>query len=180
MTSLAVPVIETPRLILRGWRPGDVRPYAAMLADPAAARFITRGGRPHDARQSWAEAAFMAGHWQLRGYGMFVVEERETGAFVGRVGPLRPEGWPALEIAWAVAPEAQGRGYATEAARAATEWTFATLAPQRIVSLIHAENAASRRVAEKLGERRSGEIFSPLGEPCEVWEMGRVAWSGSR
>lgn len=176
----AAPRLETARLILRGWRAGDVEAYAAMLADPATARFITRGGRPCDARRTWAEAAFLVGHWQLLGYGMFVVEERETGAFVGRVGALQPEGWPGFEIGWAIAAEATGKGYATEAARAAIDWSFANFGPERIVSIIHDENAASKRVAEKLGERPTGERFSPLGEPCEVWEIGREAWREGR
>jgi RimJ/RimL family protein N-acetyltransferase len=170
------PRLETARLILRGWRTGDVQAYATMLADPATARFIARGGRPYDVRRSWAEVAFLVGHWQLLGYGMFVVEERDTGAFVGRVGALQPEGWPGFEIGWAIAPEAMGKGYATEAARAAIDWSFESFGPDRIVSIIHGENIASRRVAEKLGERPTGERFSPLGEACQVWEIGREAW----
>lgn len=170
------PRIETPRLVLRGWRGDDIPAYVAMLADPETARFIARGGQPYDARRSWAEAAFLVGHWQLLGYGMFVVEERETGAFVGRVGALQPEGWPGFEIGWAIAPAARGRGYATEAAEAAMDWAFGSFAVDRIVSIIHDLNAASRRVADKLGERPSGQRFSPLGEPCTIWEISRETW----
>lgn len=172
----AAPVIETTRLILRGWRESDVAPYAQMLSDPATTRFITRGGRPYDDRQSWAEAAFFVGHWQLLGIGMFVVEERDTGSFVGRVGALQPAGWPGLEIAWAVAPELRGRGYAVEAAEAAIEWAFNATPADRIISVIHDLNLPSQRVAQKLGEQPSGARFAPLGEPCEVWEITREAW----
>ena len=106
----AAPTIETPRLILRGWRPKDFEPYAAMLADDETARFITAQGRGLTRSEAWNETVWLVGHWQLLGCGMFVVEERSTGAFLGRVGPLRPPWWPELAIAWSLAPEARGRG----------------------------------------------------------------------
>jgi RimJ/RimL family protein N-acetyltransferase len=169
----AAPVVQTPRLTLRGWRPEDFTPYAAMLADPETARFITRTGKPYGEREAWAETAFLTGHWQLLGYGMFVVEERATGAFIGRVGPLQPKGWPGFEVAWALAPTARGKGYAVEAARAATDWAFEHFGPPRIISVIHPGNTASQRVAERLGERRTSGQFAPFGEPCDLWEIRR-------
>ncbi len=176
----AAPVLETPRLLLRGWRPEDFAPYAAMLADPETARFITRRGRPYGEREAWAEAAFLVGHWQLLGFGMFVVEERAGGAFLGRVGALQPIGWPGFEIGWALAPAARGRGFAEEAARAAIGWSFDRFAPDRIVSLIDPLNLASRRLAERLGERRTADRFAPFGDPCDVWEIGREQWRAGR
>lgn len=172
-----VPAIETARLRLRGWRAEDAAPYAAMLADPETARFITRRGRPYGERETWNEIAWFIGHWQLRGFGMFVVEGRAGGGFLGRVGALHPPGWPALEIGWALAPAARGQGIAVEAARAVLDWTFERFDLARIVSIIDPRNAASRRVAERLGERRSGERFAPLGEPCDVWEISRENWA---
>ncbi len=176
----AAPKLETRRLILRGWHEDDLDAYARMMADPDTARFITRGGRAYDERQSWSEAAFLIGHWQLLGYGMFVVEERATGDFVGRVGPLQPKGWPGFEIAWAIAPAARGRGYASEAAEAAIDWSFRSFELERVISIIHDLNVASRRVAEKLGETQTSEQFSPLGEPCQVWEIDRRTWQAGR
>jgi RimJ/RimL family protein N-acetyltransferase len=175
----AAPTLETPRLILRGWRPDDVAAYAAMLADDETARFITAHGRGLDPDEAWNEAVWLVGHWQMLGYGMFVVEERSTGAFLGRVGPLRPPRWPAFEMAWALARGARGKGYATEAARAAVAWSFETLPLERIVSIIDPRNAASERVAERLGQRRTGERFTPFREPCEVWELRREDWRGA-
>lgn len=175
----AAPALETPRLVLRGWRPADFAPYAAMLAEPETARFITRRGRPYGEREAWAEMAFFAGHWQLLGHGMFVVEELESGAFLGRVGALQPKGWPGFEIGWALAASARGKGYAVEAARAAIDWSFETFAPERIVSLIDPANAASRRVAERVGERRTSEQFAPFGDPCDLWELRREDWRQS-
>ena len=101
----------------------------------------------------------------MLGYGMFVVEERATGAFLGRIGPLAPPGWPGFEIAWGLAPAARGKGFAQEAARAAIDWSFETFALDRIVSIIHPQNLASQRVAERLGERRTGGAFHAFREP---------------
>jgi RimJ/RimL family protein N-acetyltransferase len=172
----AAPVIETVRLVLRGWQPADFAPYCAMLADPDIARFITRKGLPYGERETWSEMAFLIGHWQMLGYGMFVVEERATGRFPGRIGPLYPNGWPGFEMAWGLAPAARGKGYATEAALAAIDWSFRTLPLDRIISIIHPRNIASRRVAERVGERRTAEQFTPFREPCDIWEIRREDW----
>jgi RimJ/RimL family protein N-acetyltransferase len=175
----AAPTLETARLTLRGWRPEDLAPYAAMLADAETARFITYKGRPYSEAETWREVAFIIGHWQLLGHGLFVVEERATGAFLGRVGPLEPPGYPGFEIAWSLAPAARGKGYAAEAARAAIDWAFASFPLTRIISLIHPDNLASQRVAERLGERRTGEQFAPFRDPCDIWEMRRDDWRDS-
>ena len=173
----AAPTLETPRLILRGCRPDDVAPYAAMLADADTARFIAAQGRGLGEAEAWNETAWLVGHWQMLGYGMFVVEERATGAFLGRVGPLHPPRWPAFEMAWSLSPGARGRGNSTEAARAAIGWSFESFPLERIVSIIDPRNAASRRVAERLGERRTGEQFTPFRDPCDIWELRREDWS---
>jgi RimJ/RimL family protein N-acetyltransferase len=113
------PSIETERLLLRRWREADIEPNTAMLADPASGRFITPDGKPiTDAFFGWRNAAIMAGHWALHGFGMFVVEEKQTRRFVGRVGPWLPPGWPGLEVGWGIAGGFRGKGYAVEAARA--------------------------------------------------------------
>ena len=172
----AAPVLETPRLVLRGWRPEDFEPYAAMLADPETARFITRRGEPYSEREAWNETIWLVGHWQMLGHGMFVVEERATGAFLGRAGLLRPKGWPDLEVGWALAPAARGKGYAVESARTAIDWAFGRFAPDRLVSIIDPRNIASRRVAERLGERRTAKQFAPFGIPSDIWEIRREDW----
>ena len=174
-TPLA-PTLETPRLILRGWRAEDFAPYAAMLAEPETARFITRRGQPYDEAEVWTEMAVLIGHWQLLGHGMFVVEERASGAFLGRIGPLQPPGWPGFEIAWGLTRAACGNGYATEAARAAIDWAFESFDLDRVISIIHPDNVASQRVAERIGERRTAERFTPFREVCEIWELRRKDW----
>lgn len=147
-----------------------------MLAEPETARFITRKGEPLSRREVWSEMAFLIGHWQMLSHGMFVVEERASGAFLGRIGPLAPLGWPGFEIAWGLNAAARGKGYAQEAARAAIDWSFGTFPLDRIVSIIHPMNVASQRVAERVGERRTAGLFTPFREPCEIWEMRREDW----
>src|SRR5204863_351124 len=93
--ALDWPTLVTERLILRPWRPEDFAPYARFSADEEAMRYLGRDGRPTDAAETWRTICLFIGHWYLRGYTLWAVEERASGEFVGRVGPWKPEGWPA-------------------------------------------------------------------------------------
>ncbi|MBC7770065.1 MAG: GNAT family N-acetyltransferase [Phycisphaerales bacterium] len=171
----AAPRIETKHLVLRPWRADDFEPFAAMMADAEVARFLTVAQRPEDRAAAWREMALFVGHWALRGYGLFAVEEKASGAFIGRVGAWQPEGWVGLELGWAFARQHWGRGYAFEAAHAAGAWVFATLPCDRVVSLIHNDNARSQRLAERLGMRRSA-LTLHAGMPHDIWELARADW----
>lgn len=171
------PVIETGRLILRRWRGSDVAANTAMLADPVSGRFITADNKPVVTELAgWRNAAVMAGHWVLHGIGMFVVEEKSSGKYVGRVGPWFPPGWPGFEVGWGIAPEFRGKGYAVEAARAAIDWSFATFELDRIMHCIDQENTASQAVARRLGAEKDGEI-DLFGHLADVWVTRRDAWA---
>ena len=154
MTPAEVPRVTTPRLVLRGWREDDVDAYAAAAADPEVMRHL---GGVLDRAEAWRQVGLHAGHWVLRGYGNWAVERREDGVLVGRAGLWNPDGWPGLEVGWMLARHAWGRGYATEAGRAAMAWAWATLAAPRLIALIAPGNAASARVAERLDMRPAGE-----------------------
>ena len=151
--------LETDRLKLRGFRNEDFDEFAELCADAEVMRFI--GGKPVDRLEAWRQFAFHVGHWELRGYGHWVVEEKSTGRLVGRVGFLNPVGWPAFEIGWTLKREFWGKGYASEAARRALQYGFNELDKPHIISLIHPENKASIHVAERLGETVEGktELF---------------------
>lgn len=180
LARLDTPVIETERLILRPWRDSDIAPNTAMLADPASGRFITADGKPvTDAFVGWRNAAIMAGHWALHGVGMFAVEERQSGRYVGRVGPWAPPGWPGFEIGWGIAEGFRGKGYAVEAARATIDWSFATFEIDRIVHCIDCENVASQAVARRLGARKERTI-DLFGHAGELWVTQRETWMASR
>lgn len=174
ITPLA-PTLETARLRLRGWQARDIEPFRAMMADPEVARFITAEGQALNARQAWLQMSMFAGHWALYGHGMFVVEDKATGVFLGRVGTLMPPFWPGFEIGWGIARARQGKGFATEAADAAIDWAFATFDVNEIIHLIARDNAASRAVARRLGAEISGDM--PLfGYTVDIWASRREPW----
>jgi RimJ/RimL family protein N-acetyltransferase len=167
-----VPVLETERLILREWREEDFEPYAALCADPVVMRFL--GGKPLNRHDAWRNMASMIGHWHLRGFGLFVVEEKASGRFAGRIGFLQPEGWPGFEVGWTLGREFWGNGYATEGGRRCIDYAFDELDRDHVISLIHPDNAASIRVAERLGERHEGEA-EVLGMTVRVYGIDRSA-----
>src|SRR5438046_2048074 len=110
--------LETDRLTLRMLRESDFDAYAEMCGDAEVMRYIG-DGQPMVRPMAWRNLAQMVGHWSLRGYGLWAVEERSSGVLVGRIGFWNPEGWPGFELGWMLRRSFWGRGYATEAARAA-------------------------------------------------------------
>lgn len=154
-------VAETRRLILRRHAATDYPAYFNMSADPGMARFA--GRPPAGPDEAWMRLLRQTGHWSLFGYGFLAIEEKATGCFVGEAGlahfrrGLGSEFDGVPEAGWAIAPWAQGHGYATEAAAAALIWCEARFGMRRTVCLVHSGNASSLRVAEKLG-------YAPMGE----------------
>ena len=154
------PRIETDRLILRVIELDDFAEYADMLADQDTFRFSERGAMKGD--EAWTRLLRQVGHWALMGWGLFAVEEKASGRLVGEVGLgdfRRDLGAPfqgVPEAGWTIAPEKRGLGYATEAMNAALAWIEERLGAERTVCLIHVDNEASLRVADKLGYRQFG------------------------
>jgi RimJ/RimL family protein N-acetyltransferase len=159
---LEVPVLETERLRLRPFREADLDGYAEVCADPEVMRYL--GGRAFSRSESWRQIAYLIGHWHLRGFGMWALEEKDTGTFLGRVGFNDPEGWPSFEIGWSLGRRFWGRGYATEAARAALHYGFTAMDRDHVISIIHPDNRSSIRVAERLGETLEGTTRIPIVE----------------
>lgn len=149
------PSIETERLILRGHRVADFGAYLALVSDPRVMRFITGAGLPRE--QAWARLLRYAGTWALFGYGMWAIEEKASGRFVGEAGflaskrDMQPTTEGTLETGWLIAAEVQGRGYASEAVGAAVAWAERNVAGMRMTCIIDPDNAASLRVAAKFG-----------------------------
>lgn len=166
--------IQTPRLLLRPFRDSDVEPYAAMCGDPEVMRYL--GGRVVLSREdAWRQMAMLVGHWSLRGFGSWAVEERVTGNFVGRVGLHYPDGWPDREVNWALARQYWGKGFGFEAAQAALAHAFNALHWERATSLIDSKNQRSIRLAERLGERFEKEV-EVRGFRLGLYSIDRAAW----
>ena len=141
------PVITTDRLTMRPNRPADFEPYAAFYATPRA---DMRGGRKNRA-EAWRQFAAEIGHWTLRGYGFWAVEEAATGAYCGQVGLWYPEGWAEPEVGWLMIERFEGKGFAYEAALRARAYAYETLGWRRVASCISDGNDRSIRLAERMG-----------------------------
>lgn len=154
--------LRTPRLLLREWRDEDAAAFAAMSDDPGLTEFLLPPS------PDWVERARR--HWDEHSFGQFVVELPGDTSFIGTIG-LDHLRWtvpfaPAVEIAWRVARPYWGRGYATEAARAALEDGFYRLGFDEIVAFTVVENRRSRGVMERLGMTR---------DPAEDFDHPRLA-----
>ena len=152
---MTAPTLDTPRLRLRLHELADLDACAAMWADPEVVRYV--GGQPSTREEAWSRLLRYRGHWALLGFGFWALEERATGAFVGELGladfqrSLEPS--HGIEAGWALARAAHGKGYATEALRAAMAWGAAHAPAREVSAMIEPGNAASLRVAGKCGFR---------------------------
>lgn len=174
---MIIPTLTTDRLILRGYREDDAQAIATMHGHADVMRYLSPTGEPQPSlADAWDHIAKHLGHWMLKGYGKWAVEECGSGLFVGRVGFYDPPyDWVGLELGWTFTRAAWGKGYATEAGAAALRWGFETLPANEIVSAIDPGNAASIRVAERIGERylRQGTLNA---KPCLIYGMTREEW----
>jgi RimJ/RimL family protein N-acetyltransferase len=167
-----IPVVESDRLVLRGWREDDLEPIASLNADP---RVMEHFPGTLSREQSDAFVKRVRDHWS-RGFGLWALEERATGMFIGYVGLSAPSFdahfTPAVEVGWRLAHESWGRGYATEGARASLDWARDNISPPRgeIVSFTTVGNVRSRRVMEKLGfTHRDEDDFDHPALPDWEW-----------
>jgi RimJ/RimL family protein N-acetyltransferase len=172
----AAPILETARLILRPFAASDVDAQAAMMGDAQVMRHI--GGQPLSREEAWRKLLCGAGCWGLFGWGYWAVERRADRRMIGQIGfaDFKRGMTPAIEnvpeMGWLFAAEAAGQGHATEAGLAALEWIDSAVAPRETAAIIDAANAASLRVAAKLGFER-GEEARYRGEPILLFRRRR-------
>jgi RimJ/RimL family protein N-acetyltransferase len=174
------PVLQTERLILRLPEADDLDGWAAMDADEETMRYI--GGAVSRA-ETWRKLCTMRGAWHIRGFAMFSVIERDTGAWVGRLGPWEPEGWPGKEVGWGVAPQFSGRGYAYEATVAAMDFVFDTLGWADVIHTIDPDNIRSIALAKRLGSTNGGPTQLPApfqGARVDAWGQTAAQWRANR
>ena len=174
------PVLETEHLTLRVPEASDLDGWTAMNANAETMRFI--GGAKSRA-ETWRMLCTMRGAWDIKGFAMFSVIERATGAWVGRLGPWEPEGWPGKEVGWGVASQFAGRGYAYEAVVATMDYVFDVLDWPNVIHTIDAANTRSIALAQRLGSTNLGPTRLP--EPfqdalVDAWGQTAVQWRARR
>jgi len=153
MPQKSIPVIETERLILRGPEPEDYPNFKHTFSSYRS-RFM---GGPLNAYEAWMLYAAEIGHWQIRGYGMWMIHDRKTDATLGMAGGWKPAQWPEAEIAWIIWPETAGHGYALEATNAARKYFYTQLGWEGAVSYLDPKNLDSVRLAERLGAKKDND-----------------------
>jgi RimJ/RimL family protein N-acetyltransferase len=153
--SFEVPQVRTERLLLRGWEPSrDLEAMAAMNADPEVVRYL-KTGTPIDDEETAESIARWTRRWDEQGFGLWAVERLEDGRLIGRIGLTMPLDFPQLlpvvEVGWLIDRPLWGKGYATEGALASVDFAWSQAGLDRVISIIKPGNAASIRVAQKLG-----------------------------
>jgi len=174
------PTIETDRLILRPPAVEDFEGFCAFMADAEAVRHI---GGTMTPPMVWRGLATIMGAWTLNGFSFFSVIEKETGEWLGRVGPWQPLGWPGTEVGWGLKRAAWGKGYAMEAAVASMDFAVNDLGWTEIIHTILPENIPSIRLAERLGARRTGQATLPApleNHTCDVYSQSAADWRERR
>ena len=165
-----IPVLDTQRLTLRAPVAKDL-PTLTAFFQTGRSHFV---GGPRDADESFTSLASRIGHWAIHGYGLWHIDARDSGDFLGWVGFLNPPSWDEPELGWGLFAHAEGRGYAFEAARAARAFGAQEFNLDGVISYIRADNTRSRALAEKLGAtyERDGTV---IGTPCHVWRHPKEA-----
>lgn len=175
--------VETERLILRRWLAADAPAMDAIWREPEVWEAL-QPHRPFDPQQSRGMLERHLRHWDVHGFGLWAVTTRENPQPMGWIGASHPTFVPELaeevEIGWTLRPALWGAGLATEGATAAIRAAFDALPNERVISLIHPQNARSIAVANRLGMSPAGEATPPeLGEPLIVYALSRSSWSSS-
>lgn len=176
--QLAIPTLETERLTLRPFREADATALFEISQEPEVVRFVGDRHVP-TLQEAWRMVAGWIGHWALRGYGHWAIEERESGRFIGRAGIINPAEWPGPEVGYLLGREWWGRGYATEAAQAAMDWGFREIGFSDLISLIDPQNLRSVAVATRLGEVLRGET-EIIGHHVLVYGITRAEWAAGQ
>lgn len=175
-------ILETERLLLREIDvEKDIEPWVDMMSDEDTVRYI--GGKTLNHASAWRQMAMFIGHQKLRGYVFWTVIEKQSGDFVGRVGPWFPEGWPEPEVGWTIHRDYTRRGYGQEAGQACVDYCFNRLGWTRVIHVIAEENIASIKTAEAIGSYYMYDVedLPPFGEvKCLAYGQTREDWAARK
>ena len=147
MTHASIPTLTTARLTLRAPVREDYDAFSAFYAGDRSG-FV---GGPLSAGRTFTGFCALWGHWELRGYGRWIIADKTTNAALGLAGPFYPDGWPEPELAWTLFDGAEGKGIAYEATLAAREYAYSVLGWTDCVSLVDPSNTRSLALAARLG-----------------------------
>ncbi len=174
------PLLVTERLILRPPAAEDFDDFAAMCTEADTMEHLG-GALPRS--QAWRQWCTLAGAWHIRGFSMFSVIERDSGKWVGRLGPWEPADWPGPEIGYGVRREFAGKGYAFEGAVAACDFAVEFLKWDQLMHCIDPANVRSQALAKRLGASNSGATRLPEpfhNNPIDAWTQSADQWRASR
>ena len=149
MSFLVPEQLESDRLLLRQFEEPDWQQLHQYYSDEEATKFTF--GRALSEGETWRTMCGMIGHWHIRGYGPYAVEEKSSRTVIGTVGFWYPLDWPETEIKWGLARAYWGKGYAKEAATLVHAAGREYLPEKTLISLIHPDNKRSIGVALALG-----------------------------
>ena len=150
MSGVKIPVLQTKRLVLRGPEPEDYPDFKATFSSYRS-RFM---GGPLNPYEAWMLYAAEIGHWEIRGFGMWMIHLKDTDETVGMAGGWFPAKWPEREIAWIIWPERAGKGYALEATARVRQYFYDECGWDGAVSYVDPKNLDSIRLAERLGAKK--------------------------
>ena len=170
------PFLMTERLILRPPSADDFDAWAAFHANAETMRFL---GGVQARAEAWRSLCAMSGAWIIGGFAMFSLLRRDTGQWIGRVGPWQPEGWPGAEIAWGISEDHTGKGFAQEAAIASIDYAFDVLRWDKIIHTIDPQNTPSIALATRLGSVNQGPTKLPAPYDnfrVDAYGQSRDAW----
>ena len=184
--TVTIPTLETNRLILRAPEAVDYPDFKATFTSYRS-RFM---GGPLNAYEAWMLYAAEIGHWQVKGFGMWMIHDKATDETYGMAGGWQPAGWPEREIAWIIWPGAAGKGYALEASHAARAYYYGQQGWDGAVSYIDPKNLDSIRLAERLGAKKTPQpppltammrsIVTPLRRICRTARLQmRSKWKST-
>jgi RimJ/RimL family protein N-acetyltransferase len=171
--DLHIPTLETERLDLRGPTLDDLDAYKAFykVSDLTVGQY--RGGRNATEIATILESHMR--HWQDKGFGMWLLSLKGSGAFLGGAGLSQPNGWPRHELTWWLMPKTRGFGYASEASRAIIAWAYTHLGWTTVETHMRDENIPARRLAERLGGQKIARETFPDGVTRDIFAFPKEA-----
>ena len=163
MTTVTIPTLTTERLTLRAPEADDLSGFTDFFTS-ARARYA---GGSNDVAMANREFTEMLDHWELHGFGSFIMTRKDNGQVIGHAGGLQPDGWPEPELGWSIwRDQDEGNGYAYEAVVAVRDFFFSELGWTTAISYIAPDNSRSLAFAERLGARRDDTAKTPAGLRC--------------